>query len=113
MSISANQVDGTVLTARVSGASSLVLPPRIVSITLLASAWIGGAGHFGQVVDVEGVTENSKVDLQPSVEQLAIFHSKDIAFSTVNEDGVITVHVIGDKPTNDYTMQVTITEVKA
>ena len=105
--------NSSTITARVTGMSAIIWPSRVASITLPASAWVGGAGHFGQVVDVEGVTENSKVDLQPSVEQLAIFHSKDIAFSTVNEDGVITVHVIGDKPTNDYTMQVTITEVKA
>ena len=114
MSVSAKLVGGTVLSASVSGVSSLQTSSsstRITYITLPSSAWVGGAGHFGQVVDIDGVTENSKVDLQPSVEQLAIFHSKDIAFSTVNEDGVITVNVIGDKPTNDYTMQATITEV--
>ena len=55
----------------------------------------------------------SKVDLLPSVEQLAIFHNKDVAFVTENEDGVVTVYAIGDKPTSDYTMQVSITEVVA
>ena len=41
----------------------------------------------------------------------AIFHDKDLAFVTENEDGVVTVYSIGDKPTNDYTIQVSITEV--
>jgi hypothetical protein len=45
------------------------------------------------------------------VEQLAIFHNKDVAFVTENEDGVVTVYAIGDKPTQDYTIQVSITEV--
>jgi hypothetical protein len=45
------------------------------------------------------------------VEQLAIFHSKDVAFVTENEDGVVTVFAIGDKPALDYTMQAQITEV--
>ena len=134
MSISANQANGTVLTAnqvvgtvllgnhiegnvfsaRLSGSASVVTkasPTRLAYITLPASAWVGGAGNFGQIVNVEGVTEYSKVDLQPSAEQLIVFHNKDIAFTTENEDGVITVRVIGDKPTNDYTIQATITEV--
>ena len=51
------------------------------------------------------------MDLTPSVEQLAVFYDKDLTFVTENEDGVVTVYAIGQKPTNDYTIQVTITEV--
>lgn len=86
---------------------------RITKVSLLASEWTGADGLYSQVVDIEGITEYSKVDLQPSVEQLAIFHQKDIAFATENEDGVVTVYVIGDKPALDYTMQVSITGVEA
>ena len=60
---------------------------------------------------ISGVTENSQVDLTPSVEQLVVFYEKDLTFVTENEDGVVTVYAIGQKPTNDYTVQVTITEV--
>lgn len=84
---------------------------RIANVTLLASGWIGDKSPYAQVVNIPGITENSQVDLTPSVEQLTIFHQKDLAFVTENEDGVVTVYAIGDKPTNDYTMQVTITEV--
>ena len=85
---------------------------RLANITLLASAWTTQAdGLHSQVVSVPGVTEYSKVDLLPSVEQLAIFHNKDVAFVTENEDGVVTVFAIGDKPILDYTMQAQITEV--
>ena len=85
---------------------------RIANVTLLASAWKTEAdGLHSQVVSVAGVTEYSKVDLLPSVEQLAIFHNKDVAFVTENEDGVVTVFAIGDKPLLDYTMQAQITEV--
>lgn len=86
---------------------------RIVEVDLPASAWEGSDNLYSQVVTIEGVTEYSKVDLLPSVEQLAIFHQKDIAFVTENEDGVVTVYIIGDKPTGDYTMQAQITEVAA
>lgn len=84
---------------------------RIGYISLLANAWVGDSSPYSQVVAVEGVTENSQVDLTPSVEQLAIFHNKDLAFVTENEDGVVTVYAIGQKPENDYSIQVTITEV--
>ena len=80
-------------------------------VDLLASKWVGGNNLFSQVVTIDGVTPYSQIDLTPSVDQLAVFHDKDLAFVTENEDGVVTVYAIGDKPLNDYTMQVTIKEV--
>jgi hypothetical protein len=84
----------------------------ISEVTLRPDQWVGENSPYSQRVEIEGVTENSKVDLTPSAEQLAIFHEKDLAFVTENEDGVVTVYAIGQKPTNDYTIQVTMTEVK-
>ena len=91
----------------VSGGSAV----RIAEIDLLAANWVGTASPYSQVVSIPSVTMCSQVDLTPNVEQLAIFHDKDLAFVTENEDGVVTVYAIGDKPLNDYTMQVTIKEV--
>lgn len=89
------------------------VPARLSEITLAAGAWEGSNNLYYQLVVIEGITEYSKVDLLPSVEQLAIFHNKDVAFVTENEDGMVTVYAIGDRPLQDYTMQVSITEVKA
>lgn len=87
---------------------------RLGSITLLSSKWTTVSdGLHSQIVSISGVTSLSKVDLLPSVEQLAIFHNKDVGFVTENEDGVVTVFAIGDKPLLDYTMDVQITEVTA
>lgn len=86
---------------------------RLSEVTLLASAWTGTSSPYSQVVAIDGVTSNTKVDLQPSVEQLETWHEKDLAFTTENNDGVITVYAIGDKPANDYTVQVTLMEVAA
>lgn len=83
----------------------------IGEVTLLASNWVGSDHLYSQVVDIEGVTENSQVDLTPSVEQLVIWYEKDLTFVTENEGGTVTVYAIGQKPTNDYIVQVTITEV--
>lgn len=84
---------------------------RIGEVILLADNWTGENNLYSQVVNIDGATENTQVDLTPSVEQLAIFYEKDLAFVTENENGVVTVYAIGQKPTNDYTIQVTMTEV--
>lgn len=84
---------------------------RISYVDLPASGWQGTESPYSQVVSVDGATENSQVDLTPSVEQLSVFYNKDLAFVTENEDGVVTVYAIGQKPANDYRIQVTITEV--
>lgn len=84
---------------------------RVAYVDLLTEGWAGEASPYSQIVSIDGTTKRSQVYLTPSVEQLAIFHEKDIAFVTENDDGTIIVYAIGQKPTNDYTMQVTITEV--
>ena len=86
---------------------------RIANVDLLAANWIGDTSPYSQVIEMEGITEYSQVDLTPSIEQLVIFYEKDLGFVTENEDGVVTVYAIGQKPENDYTIQVTITEVQA
>lgn len=85
---------------------------RTTTLTLYASQWLGSDGQYSQTVSIANVTQYSKIDLQPTAEQLTIFHDKDIAFVTENDNGVITVYCIGQKPTGDYVMQATITEVK-
>ena len=94
-----------------SGGGSGGSVPRIGEVTLAASSWVGEGNLHSQVVNIDGVTENSQVDLTPSIEQLVVFYEKDLAFLTENEGGVVTVYAIGQKPTSDYTVQVTVTEV--
>lgn len=84
---------------------------RVVDISLPSAGWLNESSPYYQVVNIEGVTENSQVDLTPSIEQLVVFYEKDLGFVTENEDGAVTVYAIGQKPENDYTIQATITEV--
>ena len=86
---------------------------KVAEVMLVASEWVGDASPYYQTIDIDGVTEYSQVDLKPSIDQLVIFHDKDLAFVTENDDGVVTVYAIGQKPANDYTIQVTVTEVGA
>ena len=84
---------------------------RIGEISLLGAAWVSEGNVHSQTVDINGVTENSQVDLTPSVDQLKTFYEKDLTLVAENEGGVVTVYAIGQKPVNDYTIQVTISEV--
>ena len=84
------------------------------SVTLLSANWEGEENlYYQENIKIEGVTITpySKVNLQPSAEQLTIFHDKDLEFVTENEDGCVTIYALGDKPANDYIMQVTVEEV--
>ena len=85
---------------------------RVAEVELLAANWVGETSPYSQVMDIEDLTPYSQVDLTPSIEQLVVFYEKDLGFVTENEDGVVTVYAIGQKPENDYTIQVTITEVQ-
>lgn len=83
-------------------------------VNLLAKKWEDTEipHKYAQTVTIDGVTENSQVDLTPSADQLVIFFDKALALVAENEDGIVTVYAIGHKPENDYTMQVTVTEVQ-
>jgi hypothetical protein len=70
-------------------------------------------GYYQRITEVSNgiITENSKIDLQPSPEQLSIFYEKDVTFTVVNEGGVAMAYATGVRPEQDYTIQCTITEV--
>lgn len=87
---------------------------RIAYVDLPSANWQidNSTGAYYQIVEIEGVTENSQVDLTPSIKQLVAFYDKDLGFVTENDGGEVRVYAIGQKPANDYTIQVTITEVE-
>lgn len=97
------------------------LLPTPASVTLSPNEWYPVldehgepiANRFYQSVTVNNaaVTPNSKIDLQPTPEQLAIFHRKELTFTAVNSGGNVRVCIVGQKPTQTYKIQATITEV--
>ena len=105
---------GLLKTLTINGTKYEVVPVvPATSVTLLASAWEASGDVYSQVVGVPGATPHTKVDLQPTTEQLCEFHNKVLSFVTENDGGTVTVFAIGDKPTGDYTIQITLTEVEA
>lgn len=84
--------------------------PKSTTISLPAASWTGSSQPYSQVVTINGVTVNSKVDLQPTAVQIVELQNADIMLMTENDAGTITVYALGKKPTSDYAMQVLITE---
>ena len=85
--------------------------PKLTTVTLSASKWVGESNPWSQTITANGVVKNSKIDLQPTALQIVELQESDIALITENNEGVVTVYAIGGKPTSDYTMQALITEV--
>ena len=87
------------------------LLPKYATVTIPAANWTGNTNPWSQVVTINGITANSKVDLQPSAPQIVALQDAEIALMLQNDSGTITAWAIGNKPVEDYTMQVLITEV--
>ena len=85
--------------------------PRIATITLVATNWVGDSAPYSQIVEINTVTSASKIDLQPTVSQIVSLQNDDIALMAENTDGVVTVYSFGGKPSADMTIQVLLTEV--
>ena len=92
-----------------TGAVSVI--PTVSTVTLNADAWTGNKNPWSQVVTINGVTANSKIDPQPTAVQIVELQDAEITFMLQNDNGVVTAWAIGNKPTKDFTMDVLITEV--
>ena len=81
------------------------------NITMLVDAWRDDGTSYYQVVTCKGASANSKIDLQPTPEQLVELQEAGISLMAANDNGVVTVYSFDGKPSHDMTMQVAITEV--
>ena len=86
---------------------------KITTINLLVANWVGSESPYSQQVLIDGITEYSKIDLQPTPEILAYLQDYEINLTTANIGGVVTVYAIGDCPDQDLQIQATVSEVKA
>lgn len=104
-------LEGSICMPKEKEVLKLANAPKISEVTLLGSAWVAEDKRHSQIVEIEGVTSRCQVDLTPDDQQLLVFYDKDVTFVTKNEGGTVTVIAIGQKPINDYIVQVTITEM--
>ena len=86
---------------------------QLTELTLPAEDWKGGQSPYFQNVTLTGISGRSKVDLLPSPQQLEAFRTLELAFTTENDGGQVTVYAIGTKPDFDLCFQAALTEVTA
>ena len=84
------------------------------ALSLPAASWAGSASPYTQSVTIDGITVNSKVDLQMDSTAIGVMvDSGTTAIYIANNNGTLTAYAVGEKPTADLSVQVTITEVTA
>lgn len=83
---------------------------RTASVVLSTDKW-SQSTPYSQSVSLSNITANSKIDLTPTPTQLNDFCNKGHYFVVENKNKVVTVYCIGNKPTVNYTIPATITEV--
>lgn len=87
---------------------------KIRTISLPVDAWEGVNAPYYQTFElgaISGITEKSKIDLQPSVEILNYLQKEKIILTSENNEGIVTFYAFGWKPTIDMQIQATISEV--
>ena len=85
---------------------------RIAEVSVFADKWEGETSPYRQIVTIPGVTNYTQVDVTPTAAQFELLRGKELAFVAENEGGVVTMKAIGQKPANDYVLQVTLHEVE-
>lgn len=80
------------------------------TLTLDAEDWVAGTGEYTQTVVLSiSVDNDSKVDLQPDSATIAqMISDGTVGLFAVNTNGVVTVHAIGEVPSEDLTVQYTV-----
>lgn len=84
---------------------------KLVEITMPATGWKGATSPYSQVVEVEGVSVSSMVELRPSAAQVEKLRASGIALMTANDGGEVTAYAIGNKPGETYVIQAALLEV--
>lgn len=85
--------------------------PRVATISLPKASWVGNTEPYSQVVSVNTATSSTKIDLQPTAQQIVNLQNAEVSLMVENNGGVVTCYAIGNKPTVDYTIQVLLQEV--
>jgi hypothetical protein len=84
-----------------------------LTLTLTAAGWTGSASPYSQGVSITGGTATTQVDIQAddTVIQQMLDDSTN-AIYIANNNGTFTAYAVGEKPTADLIVQVTVYEVK-
>lgn len=104
---------GAPMRLRYSKDTALCIGTKTDEITLSASKWVeqDGGSHYTQVVSVSGISANTRIDLNPTPEQLISIVEEGLSMFAANQNGVVTVYAMGGKPASDMTLPIAKQEV--
>lgn len=84
-----------------------------VNITLSAANWTGTASPYTQDVTITGGTATSQADVQADAAAIQqMLDDGTNAIYIANNGGAFTAYAVGEKPTADLTVQLTVYDVK-
>jgi hypothetical protein len=88
---------------------------KLSFFTAPAATWKGAASPYSQVVAMEDISINTRVDIYLSADQIQQLQNadKDVSFTAEKEDGVVTIFAVGSKPEFDIEFQAVLSEVIA
>ena len=104
-----NNSDG-VMTQKATSEAIYRNVPKVQIITMPEASW-DGEGPYTQVLNVFGVTANSKIDMQADALTISAIVSGEFSVTIKNDSGVVIAYAVGKKPKLDLTLQLIITEV--
>lgn len=88
-------------------------PTAKLSLTLAAASWTGSASPYTQGVTITGGTATSQADIQADATAIQqMLDDGTNAIYIANNNGTFTAYAVGEKPTADLIVQVTVYEVK-
>ena len=73
-----------------------------INIELPSVNWSGDEAPYSQRFVIPNVTANSKIDMQLTPKQLMWAVNTQTYFTIGNEDGVVVIYAIGNKPIEDF-----------
>lgn len=84
-----------------------------LTLTLAAASWTGSASPYTQGVTITGGTATSQADIQADATAIQqMLDDGTNAIYIANNNGTFTAYAVGEKPTADLIVQVTVYEVK-
>lgn len=84
----------------------------VMGNVLIPASWSGSGPYTQAITTIAGVTEHSKIDLQPNAAVLAQLIGNGVtALYIQNDNGSLTAYALGAAPTVALSVQYTRTEI--
>ena len=86
--------------------------PKLMTVTIPVAGWSGNASPYNQVIAMNGVNVNSRLEMLPTPDQILMLQELEISLTITNNNGVVTVYSFYGKPESDMEMQILVTDVE-